>query len=89
MIVPREREERVDVLIVTAVKDEWNAVLMVDTGAKPGSAWKTRPGATGPEVFYRDFTTDSGVLRIAVVQAFGMGPEQAVIAAVPPARAAS
>jgi nucleoside phosphorylase len=75
--------DQVDVLIVTAVKDEWDAVLAVDTGAKPEGSWKMRPGATGPEVFYRVFTTDAGFLRIGVVQAFGMGGEQALIAAVP------
>ena len=83
MTTQRHREERVDVLIVTAVKDEWDAVLAIETGAKPGSSWKTPPGAAGPEVFYRDFTTEGGGLRIGVVQAFGMGREQAVIAAAP------
>lgn len=80
----REGDEQVDVLIVTAVKDEWDAVLAVDTGAKLGSAWEKRPGTTGPEVHYRAFMTEGGgELRIAVVQAFGMGREQAVIAAAP------
>lgn len=78
-----QREERADVLVVTAVKDEWDAVLAVETGAKPGGGWKTRTGSIGPEVAYRDFTTEVGELRIAVVQAFGMGREQAVIAAAP------
>src|SRR5262249_9484494 len=70
-------------LIVTAVKDEWDAVLGVDTGAKPGGTWEMRAGSTGPEIAYRDFTTESDELRIAVVQAFGMDREQAVIAAAP------
>jgi nucleoside phosphorylase len=83
MSAGRQVEEQADVLIVTAVKDEWDAVLSVDTGAKHGSAWETRTGSTGPEVAYREFTTDTGVLRVAVVQAFGMGREQAVIAAAP------
>jgi nucleoside phosphorylase len=81
--VKREGEDQVDVLIVTAVKDEWDAVLAVDTGAKPGSAWEKRRGASGPEVAYRDFTTEGGALCVAVVQAFEMGREQAVIAAAP------
>ncbi len=70
-----------DVLIVTAVKEEWDAVLAVNTDARPGSTWEPRTGSTGPEVVFRDFTARTGVLRIAVVQAFAMGREQAVIAA--------
>jgi nucleoside phosphorylase len=76
-----QREEQVDVLIVTAVKEEWDAVLAVDTGAVPGSVWKPRPEETGPEVVYRNFTVEGGVLRFAVVQSFGMGREQAAITA--------
>lgn len=70
-------------LIVTAVKDEWDAVLSVDSGAKLGSSWEARPGEFGLEVRFRDFTTENGDLRIGVVQALGMGREQAVIAAGP------
>jgi nucleoside phosphorylase len=69
-----------DVLIVTAVPDEWDAVLAVDTGAAPGSAWE-KDTASGQEVAYRDFTTDTGILRVAVVQALGMGREEAVMTA--------
>lgn len=83
MTVQRGPEAQVDVLIVTAVKDEWDAVLAVGTGATAGSTWETRTEGKGPEVSYRDFMTEWGVLRIAVVQAFGMGREQAAIAAAP------
>ena len=34
MSAGRQSEEQTDVLIVTAVKDEWDAVLAVDTGAQ-------------------------------------------------------
>lgn len=78
-----ERGERVDVLIVTAVKDEWDAVLAVHTEAKPGSSWEVISGAAGLEVRYRDFVIEGGSLRIAVVQALGMGREHAVAAAAP------
>ena len=76
--------ERADALIVTAVKEEWDAVLAVDTGAMPGSASETSPGAAGLEVAFRDFTTAHGVLRVAVTQALGMGGVAAVNAAAPP-----
>ena len=66
-------DERVDALIVTAVKDEWDAVLAVDTGADPASQWERRVGPTGLEVALRDFSTARGTLRIAVTQALGMG----------------
>jgi nucleoside phosphorylase len=74
---------RIDVLIVTAVKEEWDAVLAVETGAKPGSSWRRYPEVAGPEVYCRDFVIEGGVLSIGVVQTFAMGREQAVIAAAP------
>lgn len=70
-------------LIVTAVKDEWDAVLAVDTAATLGTSWDVLGGTAGLEVRYRDFVVEGGELRIAVVQALGMGREQAVIAAAP------
>jgi nucleoside phosphorylase len=70
-----------DVLIVTAVKDEYQAVLAVDTGAAPRSAWEKRTGSTRLEVAFRNFATDRGLLRIAVTQALGMGGVGAVNAA--------
>ncbi len=42
MAVQREGEERADVLTVTAVKDEWAAVLAVDDGAKLRPAARRR-----------------------------------------------
>jgi len=71
-----------DVLIVTAVKDEYLAVLGVDTGAVPGTAWTPRTGPNRLDVAFRDFAVaGGGVLRIAVTQALGMGGVNAVDAA--------
>ncbi len=67
--------EAADVLIVTAVAEEHAAVLAVETGAAPGSAWAEHEG-----VAFRDFDGEGGTLRVAVVQALGMGGTQAAIA---------
>ena len=72
-------EEHADVLIVTAVKDEGDAVFAVDTRAKTGSAWEKRTGATGLKVAFREFTTEGGGLRGAVTQALGMDGTNAVV----------
>lgn len=70
-----------DVLIVTAVKEEYEAVLGVETGAVEESTWVRRIGPTRIEVAFREFTTNGGsVLRIAVTQALGMGGVNAVTA---------
>lgn len=76
-----ELDERADVLIVTAVKSEWDAALAVDTGSTHGSHWKKRIGSTGLEVAFREFEAVDGVIRIAVTQALGLGGTNAVIAA--------
>lgn len=76
--------DRVDVLIVTAVKEEYDAVLAVHTGARAGSAWEERPGPTGLAVAFRTFITeDGGELRIAATRALEMGGVAAANAAVP------
>jgi nucleoside phosphorylase len=80
MSAQRVGGEHADVLIVTAVKDEWDAVLAVDTGAKPGSTWEKHTGSIGLEVAFREFATEAGILRVAVTQALGMGGANAVIA---------
>lgn len=79
----RQRTDFADVLIVTAVLEEWDAVLSVDTGAAPGSSWVTPPGSGGPQVRYRDFTGKDGELRVAVVRPYGMGGGHAVSVAAP------
>lgn len=80
---PSAGKTRVDVLIVTAVIDEWNAVLAVDAGAKPDSAWETRVASTKLEIAFREFATAKGVLTVAVTQALDMGGVEAVMAAAP------
>ncbi|MCY1075979.1 TIR domain-containing protein [Archangium lansingense] len=66
--------EQVDALIVTAVKVEYDAVLQVDAGAVPGSAWEVRPGPTQLDVAFRDFqTAGGGRLRVAVTRTLEMG----------------
>jgi hypothetical protein len=62
--------ERADVLIVTAVPDEYAAVLDAGGGAL---AWTTQPGPIGLTVAFRDLAVDGGSLTIAVTQALGMG----------------
>jgi len=47
----RAAEERsalvVDALIITAVPEEYEAVLAIETGALAGSAWTTHKASTG------------------------------------------
>lgn len=69
--------DHVDVLIVTAVPEEYAAVVAVDTGAVPGTTWET---PVGQPYTVRAFEAGGGVLRIAVTQALGMGGAHAAIA---------
>ena len=74
--------QRIDVLIVTAVPEEYAAVLAVDTGALEGRPWEARKASTGLEIRVRPFAAvGGGVLWIAVTQALGMGGVEAVSAA--------
>lgn len=68
-----------DVLVVTAVPDEWDAILAVDTGATEGGSWALGPDGTAK----REFTSGGGALRIGVIQSYGMGGTHAAIAAAP------
>jgi tetratricopeptide (TPR) repeat protein/nucleoside phosphorylase len=80
----RGAPERVDVVILTALKAEYDAVLQVDTGAVPGSTWERRPGPTGTEVAFRAFGAVGGsVLHVAVTRALEMGAMSAVSAVAP------
>ncbi|MFT3769331.1 MAG: tetratricopeptide repeat protein [Minicystis sp.] len=73
--------QRVDVLIVTAIREEYAAVRAVDTGAVAGSAWEARTAPTGLEMRVRPFVAaGGGVLWVAVTQALGMGGVEAVSA---------
>jgi hypothetical protein len=51
--------DRVDVLIVTAIKLEYGAVLAVHTGALAGSEWEERPGPTKLKVAFRTSPSSS------------------------------
>ncbi len=74
----------VDVLIVTAIKIEYDAVLEVHTGALPGSGWDRQMGPTGFEVAFRTFQAVGGVtLRVAVTRALEMGGVATATAAAP------
>ena len=66
--------EHADVVIVTAIKEEYDAVLEVNEGAWTGSAWVEQPGPVGLPVSFRDFQTEDGKrLRVAVTWAVEMG----------------
>jgi nucleoside phosphorylase len=68
----------VDVLIVTAVAEEYAAVLDAGGGA---TEWRTSTGSTGFVVTFREVeAAGGGTLRVAVTQALGMGATQAVLA---------
>ncbi len=70
---------RADVLIVTAVPEEHQAVLEADGGA---GAWTEHEDPMGISVAFREIALEGGgSLTIAVTQALGMGGPNAVIAA--------
>src|SRR6188768_2835297 len=65
---------QVDVLIITAVKVEYAAALLVATGAWPGSTWTRETGPTGLEVALRTFRSKDGQpMRVALTHALEMG----------------
>jgi hypothetical protein len=70
--------DRIDVLIVTAVPEEYAAVLAAGGGE---AAWSTSEASTGVTVAARSFDVAAGSLRVAVTQALGMGGASAVMAA--------
>ena len=73
--------QRIDVLIVTALREEYAAVRAVDAGARAGSAWEARTAPTGLEIRVRPFAAaGGGELWVAVTQALGMGGVEAVSA---------
>lgn len=56
---------RTDVVIATAIRLEFDAVLAVDAGAVPGSAWETIAGPSGISVAFRSFTPlDAGTSKL-------------------------
>jgi hypothetical protein len=52
--------ERIDVLIVTALREEYAAVRAVNTGALPGSTWEARTASTGLELRVRPSAMEPG-----------------------------
>lgn len=61
----------VDVLIITAVPDEYDEALKVDDGAL--DSWEKKPGPTGLEVAFRTYqTANGGRMRVALTRALDM-----------------
>lgn len=63
-----------DVLIVTAKEEEYQAVLQVTDGATPTGTWRVQPGPNNARVAYAQFAADSAVLNVAVFCVADMGP---------------
>lgn len=73
-----------DVLIVTAIKEEYDAVLKVHDGAEPASTWRGEVGPLGLEIAFRSFLGPAGrTLSVAVTRALEMGGVAAAGAAAP------
>jgi nucleoside phosphorylase len=69
-----DAERRVDVVIMTAIRLEFDAVLKVDAGAVSGSTWEPGFSPSGLPVAYRSFAAASGrPLRVAVAVSADMG----------------
>jgi nucleoside phosphorylase len=76
--------QRADVVILTALRLEFDAVLAVDDGAVSGSAWEIAAGPGGLPVAFRSFVGDGGsALRVAVAVSADMGATAAVHALLP------
>jgi tetratricopeptide (TPR) repeat protein/nucleoside phosphorylase len=72
------------VVILTAIKLEYQAAKQVDAGAWEGSRWEEEPGPNGLPVAFRTFRGKGGKpLRVAVAQAGGMAGVAAVNALLP------
>lgn len=78
------RESQVDVLVLTAIRLEYDAVRKVHEGAVESSMWEEHVGPANLLVSLRDFKArHGGVLRVAVTYALEMGGVAAVNAAAP------
>jgi len=65
---------RADVVILTAIRLEYDAVLKVDAGAVQGSTWERTTGPSGLPLAFRSFDVPTGrPLRVAVAVAADMG----------------
>jgi nucleoside phosphorylase len=70
---------RADVVILTAIRLELDAVRRIDAGAVTGSVWEETQGPSGLPVAFRSFEVDRGrPLRVAVAVAPDMGAVAAV-----------
>lgn len=64
----------VDVVIMTAIRLEFDAVLKVDEGAVPGTTWEVEAGPSGLPVAFRSFVgRGERPLRVAMAVAPAMG----------------
>jgi tetratricopeptide (TPR) repeat protein/nucleoside phosphorylase len=82
--VNQGNERRADVVILTALGLELDAVLRVDAGAVPGSSWETSSGPSGLPVAFRSFLVERGrPLRIAAAVAPAMGATAALSTLLP------
>src|SRR5690348_11829442 len=75
-------KREVDVLIVTALKLEFEQVLEVEDGAED-DRWSEERGPLGLDVAFRSFQAEGGTLRVAVTWATDMGMVAASTAAIP------
>src|SRR6185503_19871534 len=75
---------RADVVILTALRLEYDAVLEVDAGAVKGSMWERSTGPNGLPLAFRSFEVPVGrPLRVAVAAAADMGATAATNALLP------
>lgn len=73
-----------DVVILTALHEEYDAVLQVDAGAVPGSTWERTTSADNLPLAFRSFKVPTGrPLRIAAAVAADMGATAATHALLP------
>ena len=78
------QERHADVVILAALREEYEAVLQVDAGAVPGSAWERTTSADGLPLAFRSFAVQAGrPLRVAVAVAADMGATAAIHALCP------
>lgn len=68
-----------DVIVITAVKDEFDAVLSVSAGQADSQPWRPSRGGGDIVLFEKDFAAaDGGLLRFGLVQAYDMGESATV-----------
>jgi nucleoside phosphorylase len=72
---PRIVHRRADVVILTAIRLEYDAAKEVEAGAVAGSQWETIDGPNRLPVAFREFTVENGrPLQIALAVSPEMGP---------------